>query len=225
MQPLRPTQREEGLTINIPLQVTFRNMPPSEAIEAAVREKADKLDSFYDRIMGCRVLVEAPHRHHRKGKLYHVRIDLTLPGGEIVVKHEPKRVKPTTPPAGDGEDVTLLETHEPGKYAAHRDVYVAVRDAFDVARRKLQDYARRQRGVVKLHDAPTHGRVTKMFPDEGFGFLESSDGREIYFHQNSVLDPGFSHLKVGSAVYFSEEEGDKGHQASTVKAAGKHGLL
>ena len=227
MQPL-PTfgsTREEGLAINIPLQVTFRNMPASQAIEAAVREKAGKLDSFYDRITSCRVLVEAPHRRHHKGKAYHVRIDLTLPGGEIVVKHEPKRVKPKTATVGDAAEVTLSETHEAGKYAAHRDVYVAVRDAFDVARRKLQDYARRQRGVVKLHDAPTHGRVTKMFPDEGFGFLESSDGREIYFHQNSVLEPGFSHLKVGSAVYFSEEEGDKGHQASTVKAAGKHGLL
>jgi cold shock CspA family protein len=200
-------------------------VPPSEAIEAAIREKAAKLDSFYDRIMGCRVLIEAPHRHHRKGKLYHVRIDLTLPGGEIVVKHEPKRVKPKTPPAGNAADVTLLETNEPGKYAAHRDVYVAIRDAFAAARRKLQDYARRQRGLVKLHNATTHGRITKIFPEEGFGFLETSDGREIYFHQNSVLEPGFSHLKLGSAVYFSEEEGEKGHQASTVREAGKHGLL
>jgi cold shock CspA family protein len=200
-------------------------MPASEAIEAAIREKAAKLDSFYDRIMSCRVLLEAPHRRHHKGKVYHVRIDLTLPGGEIVVKHMPKRLTPKKPPPGSTVDVALLESNEPGKYTAHQDVYVAIRDAFDSARRKLQDYARRQRGLVKQHNVPSHGRVTKLFEDEGFGFLESQDGREIYFHQNSVLDPGFKFLKIGSAVYFSEEEGEKGHQASSVKIAGKHGML
>jgi cold shock CspA family protein/ribosome-associated translation inhibitor RaiA len=200
-------------------------MPPSEVIEKAIREKADKLDAFYDHIMSCRVLVEAPHRHHRKGKLYHVRIDLTLPGGEIVVKHEPKRLTDTPARVQGAPEVMVSETHEPGKYAAHRDIYVAIRDAFDAARRRLQDYARRRRGTTKLHSPPTHGRVTKLFPEEGFGFIETREGREIYFHKNSVLEPGFTSLKLGSAVYFAEEEGDKGYQASTVKLAGKHTLL
>ncbi|MEK6562417.1 MAG: HPF/RaiA family ribosome-associated protein, partial [Candidatus Binatota bacterium] len=87
--------------MKIPLQLTFRNMPPSEAIEAHIREKAAKLDAFSDRIMSCRVVVEAPHRHHHKGKLYHVRIDMTAPGGELIVNREPS------------------------KRAAHKDVYVA----------------------------------------------------------------------------------------------------
>ena len=198
-------------------------MAPSEAIETAIREKAAKLNSFYDRITSCRVLVEAPHRHHRKGKLYHVRIDLTLPGSEIVVKHEPKRLSEKTPHVEGDPDVTL-ETHEPSKYAAHGDVYVAIRDAFDAARRKLQDFARRQRGDVKIHEPVTHARVTRLFPEEGFGFLETSDGREIYFHKNSVLEPGFGHLKLGTAVYFVEEQGKEGPQATTVRLAGKHHL-
>lgn len=210
------------MTSNIPLQVTFRDMPPSEAIEAAIREKVDKLHAFYDGIMSCRIVVEAPHRRHHKGKLYHVRIDLTLPGKEIVVKHEPKRLKVTTSRVQGTSDVVLGEMHEPSKYAAHEDVYLAVRDAFDAARRKLQDYARRERGAIKLHTAPMRGRVTKLFSEEGFGFLETHDGGEIYFHKNSVLEPGFTHLGLGSVVYFNEEEGDKGRQASTVKIAGKH---
>ena len=71
--------------MKIPLKITFRNMEPSKAIEDNIREKAAKLDSFYDRIMSCRVTVEAPHRHHHKGKAYQVRIDLTVPGDELVI--------------------------------------------------------------------------------------------------------------------------------------------
>lgn len=173
-------------------------MPPSEAIERNIREKADKLESFCEKIMGCRVLVEAPHRHHRKGKLYHVRIDLTLPGGEIVINREPSR------------------------HAAHKDAYVAIRDAFVAARRKLQDFARRRRGVLKIHEPRPRARVTKLFPDKGFGFLETADGREIYFHGNSVLEPGFHQLEIGTEVTFAEEPGLDGPQASTVKFAGKN---
>jgi ribosomal subunit interface protein len=114
--------------MKLPVQITFRDMSPSEALEANVREKAQKLDRFYDRIMGCRVVVEAHHKHHHKGNLYHVRIDLTVPGQELVVSREP------------------VEDH------SHEDVYVAVRDAFDAARRQLEDYARRRRHQVKRHE-------------------------------------------------------------------------
>src|SRR3990170_3518334 len=115
--------------MQLPLQVTLRDISPSEAIEAYIRERATKLDGFYDRIMSCRVAVEAPVRHHRKGGPFKVRIDLTVPGAELVVNRQ-----------------------------ADDDLYVAIRDAFDAARRKLEDYARRQRGAMKAHEAPTHGR-------------------------------------------------------------------
>lgn len=166
--------------------------------------------------MGCRVLIESPHRHRHKGKRYHVRIDLTVPGSELVIKREPKLVADTPLRVQKAPEVQLAETREPSKYAAHEDIYVAIRDAFDAARRKLQDFARRQRGDVKLREAPPHARVVRLFPDEGFGFLEIPDGREIYFHRNSVLDSGFDRLEVGTEVHFVEEEGEKGPQASTV---------
>lgn len=172
-------------------------MPASEAIEAHIREKASKLDLFHDRITGCRVVVEAPHRRHHKGKLYHIRIDITVPRSQLVVNREPS------------------------KRAGHEDAYVAIRDAFDAAQRKLQDYARRQRGLVKAHEAMPHAFVSKLFRDEDFGFLETADGREVYFHRNSVLEPGFERIEVGLEVTFSEEQGEKGPQASTVKLVGK----
>jgi ribosomal subunit interface protein len=191
----------EGKPIQIPLQVTFRDMPPSDAIESHIIEKAGGLERFCDKITSCRVIVEAPHRRHHKGKLYHVRVDITVPGGELVVKREPR------------------------ERAAHEDIYVAIRDAFDAARRELQDYARRRRGQVKVRETPPTARIVKLFPDEGYGFLETPDGRELYFHRNSVLEPGFERISVGTEVRFAEEEGEKGPQASTVKIAGGEGRI
>lgn len=207
--------------MQISLQITFRNMPPSEVIETNIREKATKLDSFYNRIMSCRVIVEAPHRHHHKGKAYHVRIDLTVPGGELVINRAPKRLNTVKLRQALASETDFTESHELSKHAAHADVYVAIRDAFNAAGRKLQDYARRQSGAVKLHEPVAQARVTKLFPEERYGFLETPDGREIYFHGNSVLQPGFDHLDVGAEVYFAEEQGEKGPQASTVRFAGR----
>jgi cold shock CspA family protein/ribosome-associated translation inhibitor RaiA len=203
--------------MEIPLQITFRNMSPSRAIEDNIREKASKLEAFYDRIMSCRVIVEAPHRHHRKGKVYEVRIDVTVPGGELVINRSPKRLKAAKPSLAEPPETKLIESHEPSKHAAHTDVYVAIRDAFNAAGRKLQDHAHRQSGAIKVHEGPPRARVAKLFPEERYGFLETPDGREIYFHGNSVLQPGFDDLDVGAEVYFAEERGEKGPQASTVR--------
>jgi hypothetical protein len=114
--------------------------------------------SFYERITSCRVIVEAPHRHHHKGKVYEVRIDLTVPGGEIVINHAPTRLSALKLSEARDSEKELIETHEPSKHAAHADVYVAIRDAFNAAGRRLQDYARRQSGAVKTHKATAQAR-------------------------------------------------------------------
>jgi len=179
--------------MKLPLEITFRNMDPSEALEANVREHANKLNQFCDHIISCRVVVEQDHKHHHRGNLYHVRIDLTVPGKELVVSREPE------------------------KHHAHEDVYVAVRDAFRAIRRQLEEYNRRQRGQEKRHEMPPHGRIMSLFPDEDYGIIEAFDGREVYFHRNSVLDTSFENLRVGNEVRFHEEQGEQGVQASTVK--------
>jgi ribosomal subunit interface protein len=114
-------------TMQIPLQISFRNMDPSPAVEAIVREKAAKLDRFFERIVSCEVTVEAPHRRQHKGKLYRVRIDIGMPGKDVHVNQEGP------------------------KNQAHQDVYVAIRDAFDAAVRQVEDQAQRLRGDVKSH--------------------------------------------------------------------------
>jgi len=176
-----------------PLKITARDFALSEAFEAEIREKAARLDSYYNGIIGCEVVVEGVVGHHRKGGPFNVRIDLTLPGGELVVTHQKEEI-----------------------------LAAAIREAFDAARRRLEDYARAQRGDVKSHEALPHARVSKLLPQDGYGFLETPDGREIYFHRNSVLDPGFEHLAIGADVHFVEELGTEGPQASTVVIIHKH---
>ncbi len=187
--------------MQIPLQVTFRHMGPSAAVEDRVREEAARLEKFHDQIMSCRVIVESPHAHHRKGKLYHIRIDLKVPGKELVATH------------GHEQD------------HAHEDIYVAIRDAFNEMQRQLEDYARRQRGDVKEHVSPPHGKVSLLMPEEDYGKIETLDGREIYFHRHSVLGDAFDQLEIGAEVRFDEEQGDSGPQASTVRVVGKHHIV
>ena len=196
------------------MQITFRNIEPSEAVEARVREEVAKLETFYDGIMHCRVVVELPHKHHKKGDLYHLRIDMTVPGAELVVKREPS-LHAALRQADSERQSKSYEAH-----AAHKDVYVVIRDAFKEARRQLQDFARQERGQTKLHAPQASGRVSKLFPDEEYGFLETPDGSEIYFHKHSVLHNAFNRLTIGSSVTFRQELGDKGTQASTVRAIG-----
>lgn len=180
------------------LQITFRGLDRSEAIEQRIVEKAEDLGRLHDRIMKCHVTVEAPHNHHYKGNQYVVRLDLRLPDKEIVVGRQP-----------------------------HEDVYVAIRDTFEAAGRQLEDHARRRRGEVKRHEAPAHGTVTRLFRDDGYGFVQMPDGAEVYFHENSVAGGAFSSLGVGSEVRLvvADAESDKGPQASSVVPIGKHHVV
>lgn len=183
------------------LQIGFRNMDASPAVEAKIRERAHELEQFDDRIVSCRVVVEVPQRRHH-GDLYHVRIDLKVPGKEIVVKRGPS------------------------EHHAHEEIYVAVRDCFDSVRRQLEDHVRRRRADVKAHEEPAHGRISSLIAEKEYGFIDSVDGVEVYFHRNAVTGRGFNRLKVGDEVRFvlHPAEGEKGPQASSVMPVGKHHL-
>ena len=197
------------------LQITYRNMKPSTEIEKWIRAEVAKLDTLYSQVMGCRVAVEVPHRHHRKGSPYHIRIDLTVPRGEIVVKREPS-LNARARHLGEREIKKQSEVKIP-----HKKLRQAINDAFKAAGRRLQDYARRQRGDIKSPTLLPEARVNKISPQEGYGFLTSDDGREIYFHKNSVLGRAFPRLQIGTTVRFVEEAGEKGPQASTVRVVPK----
>lgn len=184
-----------------PLQIAFRNFERSEAIAAKINERAAKLESYYDRIIGCRVTIEAQHKHHRRGNHYHVRIEVTVPGGELVANREPD------------------------EHHSYADVYVAIRDAFDAMRRQLEDHARRRRGQEKEHLPPPHGTIVEIHPAEDYGRIEALDGTSVYFHRNSVVDADFDKLAIGAGVRFDVEMGERGPQATTVHLVGKHHIV
>jgi cold shock CspA family protein len=197
--------------MKVPPTITFRRMQPTDALDADVRRRLSKLETYCPSLMGARVVIEPAERHHRGGNRFHVRIDLTVPGEEIAVSHEAS-LRAGARALGAR---TTRKTDEPDP--TRKLLGVAIREAFDVARRRLQDYVRRQRGNVKAHTPVPDGRVVRLFPADSYGFLEADDGHEVYFHRNSVLDDGFDALKVGSRVAFVEEGGDRGPQASTVR--------
>jgi ribosomal subunit interface protein len=169
-------------------------MEPSPSIEEVVRERIGRLARFHDRITSCGVVIEAPHRRGHKGKIYRVHVDITVPGREIVTGR------------------TREENH------AHEDVYVAIRDSFDAAQRQLEDVVRKRSGHrVKSHPETLHGKVVRLAPDEGYGFILGPDGREFFFRRESMAsDKQWTALVEGSDVRFCEHEGDKGPHASAV---------
>jgi cold shock CspA family protein/ribosome-associated translation inhibitor RaiA len=184
-----------------PSQISYHHVNPTAALETVIRTKTAELESSYGRITGCHVAIERPGEHHRKGKgaHYRVRIELAVPGQVLVVDRDPIWTR------------------------AHEDAFLAVNQAFHAMRRQLQDYVRRMRGDVKTHEGPPRGRVLRLFREEGYGFLESTDGREIYFNKASVLNEAFDRLQPGDELRFAEEQGEKGPQASTVQQLGNKG--
>ncbi len=187
--------------MEVPIQIDFQGMNADEAIRATVFKQVAVLDQRFGRITACRVVIKAPSERHRTGGLYEINIHLSLPQGREV----------------DAGRTAVADER-------HADLPFAMNDAFKRARRRLRDHSRRMRGEVKVHESEPTATVARVDDSGEFGFLEASDGREIYFHRNSVINGAFRHLAPGVRVTFCEEVGEKGPQASTVKLLGKHGL-
>jgi len=186
-----------------PVEIDFQGLQAYEQLRSCVTRNISTLEQRFGRITACRVVIKGPSERHRKGGAFDITIRLTLPQGrEVDIGRSEK----------GWADNRLL------------DPVVAVNDAFKLARRRLQDHARRMQGHIKSHEAPPVATVTRFDAAGGFGFLETADGREIYFHKNSILDGSVRDVMPGTRVTFFEEMGDKGPQASTVKVLGKHAM-
>jgi ribosomal subunit interface protein len=183
------------------LDIHFNDIDRSDAIEAAIREKAAKLVEHDARIASCRVVVSRPKARGRRGHLYKVRIELEIPGGTDVIVDR---------------DAGIDHSHE--------DVYIAIRDAFAAAERRLEERVSRHKGAIKHHDAPPHGRVSQVFHPKGYGFIRASTGEDVYFHRNALAQGDFDALEVGSEVRYAvaETESEHGPQATTVIQIAKH---
>lgn len=179
-----------------PVEIAFHNTSSSPALEELIRDRAEKMQRFFGHVTSCHVVVEVPHRSQGGAKAFHVRIETRVPGTEIVV------------------------SRDPGK-SDHHDPYQAVMDAFDAMDRRLEHFSQRVRGEIKHHDGPPTGRVRQLFTD--YGFIATTDGRDIWFHRAAVAEDGFDALNEGQAVELSvveEGENGMGPQASFVRPVG-----
>jgi cold shock CspA family protein/ribosome-associated translation inhibitor RaiA len=178
-----------------PLEITFHNVPTSDAIKDEIRKRVGKLEKIYGRFKGCRVALEAPHQQHRTGNVYEVHIEMRLPRRKLVVSREPHHTK---------------EGHARG------DLLTPLRDAFKAAEAQLRAFAEERKGEVKAHPTPVLGRITELPESQDFGYLTTNDGTLLYFHRNSVMNGGFEELKLGDTVEYVEAMGDTGPTASKV---------
>jgi ribosomal subunit interface protein len=169
------------------IQITIRDIPHTQALEAHIQQKAEKLSRYYQRIISCKVVIEQAQKHKHQGKLFNVRIDLVVPGAFLAANRK-----------------------------KNEDIYIAIRDAFHAITRQLENYACRQRGDIKHHKEINKGVVVRTFPEDGYGFIKGNDGSEYYFSMFNVCYPDFDHLQVGDVVEFLSIFADDGLQANRV---------
>lgn len=190
--------------MKVPLEVTYRDVDKTVALETLVNEKMAKLERLCDYIGSCQIAIEKINDRPKAGSPYRVRIDITVPPGHEIV----------------------ADSH-PNEGTQYVEVDTVIRDAFSMAERQLKELTRRQRENDKsrTHEAQdSTALVAKLFPEEGYGFLKTLDGQDIYFHRNSVLHDDFDRLEIGTGVRFFAHEGDEGPQASTVQIVDKPGV-
>jgi cold shock CspA family protein len=186
--------------MQMPAKIEFEGVQGTPELQASIDQHIAELESRFGRVTAGRVVVKGPGDRHQTSGQYEVSIRLALP---------------------DGREVNIGRT--PKQDERYANLTFAVDNAFRRARRRLQDQARVMRGQTKLHENQPIGTVVRIGPSGEFGFLQATDGQEIYFSWNSVLD-GASNIALGTCVSYVEEMGEKGPQASTVKILSKHGL-
>jgi cold shock CspA family protein len=187
----RSHPRPEEEHVDVPPEIAFRNVEPTETLKALIEDGIASLEKVHPRLVSCRVMVEEVNRGFP-----HVRLDIGIPGSELVVNN---REVPVDPPS--------------------REVAGAIREAFDIARRQLRERRMRQSVERKRRDRAPTGRILRFAtdsPSDRYGFLLSEDGREIYFHESSLRDLAYDDLVEGMEVRFTETSGKEGANASSV---------
>ncbi len=178
-------------------EIDFADFKVSSTITKKIEAKLQKLIRHSNRIISAHVTVRLPHRHRNK-HIYHIQVQLDVPGHSIVVNREPEM-----------------------NYA-HSDINVAIRDVFDKVTRKLDEVFETRRERPHPAAGAQHAYVLRFDPNSGYGFVVTADGEEIYFNANSLVGSSLDHLKAGVEVRINTEEGEQGLQVSSLQVVGGH---
>jgi cold shock CspA family protein len=185
--------------MHIPLEISFHGLSRNESIEQIIRNDAAKLERVCDRLISCRVGIKLDQKSSNTGNPFRVRIEMRVPPGH-----------------------NLVVTNTSGVKEAAGDLPTTVKNTFKSAHRRLKQLVEKQQGETKSHpQQEISGIITKIFAEEGYGFLRSLDGDEIYFHRNSIVNDDFDRLKPGTGVSYTAEVGENGLQASSIQVLDK----
>jgi cold shock CspA family protein len=188
--------------MDVPVEIAWRDVPKTDVVEDEIHAGIEKLEDVCDHVTSCRVAIERPHAHPDSGNPYRIRVLARIPPGHELV-------------------ATKDETDELTKGG----LAALVRDAFDVLSRQARDLSAQQRGEVKHHpEQAPNAIVARMHAEEDYGFAKTLDGRDVYFHRNSVLSGDFERLAVGTAVRLEFEPGREGLQATSLRVVDKPGV-
>lgn len=166
--------------MQIPLELAFHEIDPSEFVESHIRDRVERLETFHDRITSCRVIVEAPHRDKRRVKQFRVRINTRVPGAELVAESKP------TEDDDDGQN----------------DLYFAIDDAFDSLERQLKKLGEKLRANRQQRPQATKGVIASLNHEDNRGMIEAMDGRELSFTNEDVHNAELASLSEGDTVEF-----------------------
>jgi ribosomal subunit interface protein len=179
--------------MQIPLQIVFRDLDRSLAVEDKIREKFNKLDKYYHLMTFSRVAVGFEERRKHQGKLYKVSIYVALPGKDVAVTHHP-----------------------------HENLYTALQEAMDDLQRQLEQYHSRLYGDTKNHGDRLHGEIVRLIESEAYGFIADEENNEYYFNLSHLVDSKFNDLRIGEHVRFLPAMGNEGLQARRVSIPKRH---
>lgn len=181
-----------------PLQIAFKDLDSSAYLESLIRERVSRLERFHNRIVGCRVVVEIPHRSPRSAKQpIGVAVEVEVPGRNVIVAKD-----------------------EENRHDAKNDQTAVINRVFDAVQRQLEDAVEIQRGDVKLHESASEtGLVVRLFPEQDYGFVEVKGSPDLYFTRNAVAGGDFDDISIGTMVQITRATGDgpMGPQASSVR--------
>ncbi len=170
-----------------PLQITFRDIDHSEAVESRIREKIAKLDQVYNHIISCKVVVELVQKHQHQGKLNKVSIYANVPGKELMVSNHP-----------------------------NENLYLAIQGSIDSMREQLDEHRRRQYGDTKDHGERLNGEIVRLMEEDSYGFIVDEQENEYYFNLTHLVDIKFHQLHIGDKIRFLPAVGNEGLQARRI---------
>lgn len=199
-------------------EITFKGLERTPDIDKLITRGITKLERACDYIISARITVEQAQSRHQTDNPYRIFIEISVRDRpDIVVERWSNKVKK---PLGESDDVAS----RPVRKRTEREEALPslIIGTFDSARRELEKVVDKQRGEVKVHlQQHAQAMVEKLFRDQQYGFLRTLDGQQVYFNRNSVLHDHWENLRLGTAVRYTAEMGDKGLQASTVELVEK----